>query len=253
MQTSRMAHMTWRDYAERVATDVLILPIGSIEQHAPHLPLGLDAMTGEAFALELAKVLPATVAPTISYGYKSLQSSSGGPLFPGTIDLNGVTMINLVKDVLQEFLDDGWRRILIMNAHYENLAFELEACDLLLRRQQTEFPKILVTSWWNNVPEELMPVIFDQTDFPGWDLEHAAIAETSMFMYLYPELVREDRMRDEGVEAAPRYEVFPAAKGFIPESGCLHTARSASAEKGRLLIEGCVKVMAADLRKEFKL
>lgn len=57
--------------------------------------------------------------PTLCYGYKSKPLSGGGPLFPGTIDLNGKTVIDLVYDVLMELVRDGFTKIFIMNAHFE--------------------------------------------------------------------------------------------------------------------------------------
>ena len=56
--------------------------------------------------------------------------SGGGPLFPGTIDLNGLTLQLLIQDLIDEFVRDGFHRILLFNAHYENEPFVVEAMDL---------------------------------------------------------------------------------------------------------------------------
>ena len=109
-ETRRVAHLIWEEYASAVYDGILILPVGSTEQHSKHLPLGVDTIIPEKIALILAERVGALVAPVLPYGYKSQPSSGGGPLFPGTIDLNSATMTELCKDLLTEFLVDGWLR-----------------------------------------------------------------------------------------------------------------------------------------------
>uniref|UniRef100_UPI003AB5CE65 creatininase family protein n=2 Tax=Oscillospiraceae TaxID=216572 RepID=UPI003AB5CE65 len=115
----KMERMTWREF-EAKKDQVLILPVGATEQHGPHLPLCVDAVLAEQFACRLAQAVGGVVAPTLSYGYKSKPLSGGGPLFPGTIDLNGATLQQLASDLFDEFVRDGFTKIFIMNAHFEN-------------------------------------------------------------------------------------------------------------------------------------
>jgi creatinine amidohydrolase len=244
--------MTWEEYRSEIEDGILVLPVGATEQHAKHLPLGVDSIITENIALSLADRIGALVAPTLTYGYKSQPSSGGGPLFPGTIDLNGATFTNLVHDILMELLDDGWQKIVVLNGHFENEAFLVEAADLVLRKQESPFPKVLITSWWSNISSELVPKIFDEVEFAGWELEHAAIVETSVMMYFAPDLVHEDRFLEEGLEKIPTYHCFPPSRTLLPASGCLHTARSSSDEKGRLIVENVVENIEAFLLKEFK-
>ena len=252
MKTRLIARMTWEDYRSEIDDGILILPVGATEQHAKHLPLGVDSIITENIALSLADRIGALVAPTLTYGYKSQPSSGGGPLFPGTIDLNGATLTSLVQDILRELLDDGWQKIIVLNGHFENEAFLVEAADLVLRNQKSPFPKVLITSWWSNISSELVPKIFDEVEFAGWELEHAAIVETSAMMYFAPELVHEDRFLEEGLDKVPTYHCFPPSPTLLPASGCLHTARSSSGEKGRLIAENVVKNIEALSIKEFK-
>ena len=71
------------------------------------------------------------VAPAINYGYKSKPLSGGGPLFPGTVDLNGDTLVRLTYDVLEELIKDGVKKIMVLSCHFENEAFVCEAVDLI--------------------------------------------------------------------------------------------------------------------------
>lgn len=246
-----LMNMTWEEYQKRVENGILILPIGSTEQHGPHLPLGVDTIIATQFSLAIAQEINAVVAPTVTYGYKSLPASGGGPMFPGTIDLNGSTLTSLVYDLLKEFVADGWKQILIFSAHYENEAFLSEACDLLLRNQTEEYPKVVITNWWDNLSAETLPKVFDEVPFLSWALEHAAITETSLMMHFTPELVKTELIIDQGNMIPPTYQVFPPSKSLIPPSGCLATARSSTSDKGKLIAEDATKNIVSFLKKEF--
>lgn len=145
----RMDHMTWPEFKE-AKTRPVIVPIGSTEQHGQHLPIGTDAVLATRVAEDLAERIDGTVLPTLSYGYKSKPLSGGGPLFPGTIDMNGVTVINQMHDVLSELIADGFTKIVVMNAHFENEAFIVEAIDLVTR-ETGGVATIVETNWWDPV------------------------------------------------------------------------------------------------------
>ena len=190
----RMEKMTWMDFAQKTDS-FIILPVGSMEQHGPHLPLNVDSVIAENFSFRLAEELDAVVAPTLKYGYKSKPLSGGGPLFPGTIDLSGLTLQTNIMELIDEFYKDGFRKIFILNAHFENEAFIVEALDIASSKYGDDL--LLITSnWWDPLPQETIDAVFDQIPFPGWALEHAAVTETSLMMYFAPDLVHEERMVD---------------------------------------------------------
>ena len=238
MNNQNMSHMTWREYADR-RDRILILPIGSTEQHGPHLPLSVDTVIAERFAAILAAEIDGVCAPALAYGYKSKPRSGGGPLFPGTIDLNGITLQNLLLDLFMEFAADGYSKIFIMNAHFENDPFIEEAMDLASRRLG-ESARFVLSNWWDPIPASLVDRLFDEVPFPGWALEHAAITETSLMMYFSPELVRLDKIENLKPIAPPAYSEYPVRRDLIPESGVLASAYSSSAEKGRMIVEAVI-------------
>lgn len=161
----KMERMTWREF-EAKKDQVLILPVGATEQHGPHLPLCVDAVLAEQFACRLAQAVGGVVAPTLSYGYKSKPLSGGGPLFPGTIDLNGATLQQLASDLFDEFVRDGFTKIFIMNAHFENDPFLIEAMDLCSARYGDRVT-LLLSNWWDPMPEELIARLFDEVPSPA--------------------------------------------------------------------------------------
>lgn len=230
-----LENITWMDFNSRKDNSVVILPIGSTEQHGPHLPLSVDSVIAKEFSIKLAERINGLVAPTINYGYKSQPLSGGGPLFPGTIDLNGETVIKLVSDILTELVKDGVKKILVLNAHFENEAFILEAIDLVSDKYK-DAVTIVETNWWDPLPNTLIDKIFDEVPFPGWALEHAAITETSLMMYFAPELVLADKIIDSKTEPCA-YHKYPIDKSTIPATGVLATAKSSTAAKGKLIVD----------------
>ncbi|MFR3568970.1 MAG: creatininase [Paraclostridium sordellii] len=245
-----MAEMTWYEFDERKEKDVVILPVGSVEQHGPHLPLFTDTIISEGFAKLLGERVNGIVMPAINYGYKSQPASGGGPLFPGTIDLNGKTLIYLVMDILEELIRDGVKKIAIVNSHFENQAFLLEAIDLVSKKMPTG-TKIIMMSWWDLISQPTIDKVFDEVEFPGWALEHAAITETSLILKFAPNLVHMDRLIDEKIEEVPTYQVYPIPKDLVPKSGLLSIGRTSSKEKGELIINESLENMIKIVKKEF--
>lgn len=245
-----VANMTWYEFNERKDKDVVILPVGSVEQHGPHLPLFTDTIISEGFANLLGDKVNGIVMPSINYGYKSQPASGGGPLFPGTIDLNGTTLINLVKDIIEELIRDGVRKIALVNSHFENQAFLLEAIDLVSKNMPAD-TKIIMMSWWDLITQNTIDKIFDEVEFPGWALEHAAVTETSLILKFRPDLVHMDRLIDEKIEEIPTYQVYPIPKDLVPQSGLLSIGRTSTKEKGELIIEEALSKMIEIVNKEF--
>ena len=243
-----MHHLTRVEF-ENNSDKVVVLPIGSTEQHGPHLPLGVDSYIAEDIAKHLAKLTDIIIAPTITYGYKSKPLSGGGPLFKGTIDLNGETLIHLVTDILCEFARDGFNKIFIENAHFENQAFIEEAMDLAT----AQFPKLKVvqSNWWDVLDQKTVDEIFKDVPFPGWALEHAAITETSLMMYLEPDLVRTELMPTEVKAQALPYSVYPARHDLVPDCGVLAAPVGSTKEKGKLIVDKAIEGFIKIFKKEF--
>lgn len=232
-----MKDITWKEFEER-KNRAVILPVGSTEQHSFHLPFCTDSAIAKGISARLAEKIGGTVMPTLCYGYKSKPMSGGGPLFPGTIDLNGRTLISLAEDILEELCLDSVKLIFVNNAHYENEAFLIEAIDIVSRRHPDV--TILESNWWDVLPQSVIDKVFEDVPFPGWALEHAAVTETSLMMYLAPQLVRMDMIPTEtGFEPVP-YHKYPIVKGMVPESGALASAKGSSAEKGKLITDTAV-------------
>lgn len=248
MKKVMMNEMTWQEY-DKAKDTMVILPIGATEQHGPHLPLNVDSLIATEISRKFALRMGGVVAPTLSYGYKSKPLSGGGPLFPGTIDLNGITLINLVVDILEEFINDGTKNIFVNNAHYENEAFILEAIDLVSRKYKDVC--IIETNWWDTLPQTVIDKVFDEIPFPGWAFEHAAITETSLMLYFAPESVRMEAVIDEMGAQPQAYHKYPVVDGMVPASGVLATAVSSTAQKGELIVDAVLDAFEDIVKTEF--
>lgn len=237
--------MTWEEYRDEVSRRIIILPVGSLEQHGPHLPLSVDVVIPTSLAKMVCEELDAMVLPPIAYGYKA---QGGGQLFPGTTSLDGTTLINLTLDILRETYRHGGRRFLVLNGHYENVAFVTEAVHLFLR--DADDARVVILSWWDQVSDEMIDELFAEAGFPGWEMEHAAITETALMQYFAPELVREDKIIDDQSERMPTYSIFPPPDDIIPKSGVLYKATHASREKGEKLAKQVVGTIVQIARQE---
>jgi len=240
-------HLTWEEYRDRIK-GVVILPIGSFEQHGPHLPLNVDVVIPTSLAEGVAKEIGAMVLPAITYGYKSQPTSGGGPLFSGTTSLDGETLIHLILDILRDTYRHGVRKFLLLNGHYENTAFANEAVELFLR--EAKEARLVLLAWWDVVSTKLVEEIWAEAGFPGWDTEHASIAETSLMLYYAPDQVRVDKIINDQSERKPMYAIFPPPEDIVPKSGVLYKAKYSSREKGEKLASELIDTISQIVRQE---
>ena len=156
---------------------VLLLPVGGVEQHGPHLPLTVDIAIPVRIAEMLAEKLNLIVAPAVTYGARSLPQSGGDSGFPGTIPIRGSILTQYVRDIVSGYLAAGFHSIVILNGHYENESFIFEALELCREEGKLDGAKVIALGWWSLVPDALLDKLFGDR-FPGWHAEHASACET---------------------------------------------------------------------------
>jgi len=242
-------NMTWQEYKEEIVKRVVILPLGALEQHGPHLPLNVDVVIPRSLALMVDREIEAIVLPPIAYGYKPLPGG-GGQEYPGTTSLDGTTLINIILDILRCTYQHGARKYLLLNGHYENVAFATEAVELFFREQSEA--RVLVVSWWDLVSQDILDEVFKEIGFPGWDVEHAGISETSLMQHFAPDLVREDKIVDDESARKVPYLIFPPPEDIITRSGSFYKATYSSREKGELLARSITSRIVEIASQEFE-
>ncbi|WP_224007770.1 creatininase [Aureimonas sp. SA4125] len=252
-----MAELTWPEYQRRVAAGATIfLPLGATEQHGPHMAMNVDVVLPTGVCERVARNVGGLVAPTVPYGYKSQPRSGGGEAFPGTTSLDANTFSLVVRDIIRGLGHDGVRRIVLVIGHFENAWPAVEGLDLglrELRRDGIADMQAMRLEYWDFVRRETLDRLFPG-GFPGTELEHASLLETSLMLLLRPDLVDMEKIPDDGPATFPTYDRFPVPADFgLPPSGVLARADGSSAEKGALLMQDHVELITAAVRKEFSL
>lgn len=249
-------YMTSPEIEESIKQNkVLIFSVGAVEQHGPHLVSGTCGMLPFHIAIEAAKKVGAVVAPSTNYGYKSIARSGGGSQFAGTVNLRGTTVISLVKDIISEFIRVGWKKILVLDWHFENHTFVYEGVDEAVReaRDVSDLKVVRV----NNIVDmtlEVHPELIDFVfggDYKGMIVEHASAFETSLMMAAYPEHVRFDKLVDGRIPEPFDYDVLPTPPDYVSENGVFWKATQGTAEKGERLIAVLVETLVKVIEKEF--
>jgi creatinine amidohydrolase len=199
---------------------LVIVPVGALEAHGPHLPLGADQIQAEATAEALAERLGALVAPTIAYG-----ACPSARNFPGTVSVPMADLEQYARGVLAEYGRMGVRRMLVLSGHAErgHMAALREAGDAAVQAHPNL--RVVVLSDYDFV-YELRGELAPPTD------GHAGLLETSRVLALAPESVGPERpnvahSRSPFVPGPPRPEEWPES--------VMGDTRPATAELGRRL------------------
>jgi creatinine amidohydrolase len=246
-----IADLSWAEYKETLESKnpVVMLPIGSLEQHGPHSPNGSDEILTRLISEAIAERIDGLVAPSVPYGVRSQPRTGGGGHFPGTTNIRGRTLVHFVRDILRGLASHGVKRIAIMDSHYENEWFIIEAIHLALREFKIRDLKdvcIIRFRYFDLLDQEIVDQTFPQ-GFPGWDLEHAGVMTTSMHLHLTPKLVDMSKVPNHGVV---RYPPYPTQG---TQTGCLNSPAAATADNGRRIFSCSVDKLVEIMREEFKL
>lgn len=184
---------------ERAKNSLLIWPVGALEQHGPHLPVGTDDFQVEALTRAAAKLaaekIPALVAPTLPFG-----SSQHHVPFGGTMSIGTETYYRLLVDLLESLIKGGYRRFFIVNGHGGNHELaQLAARDLALKHSVS----IAAASFWTVAWDALVAL---DAHKPGRLPGHAGFFETSLMLHLHGDLIDKSKLphRDNVASTDPR-------------------------------------------------
>jgi creatinine amidohydrolase len=214
----RLADATWPELG---GSPLLVVPLGAVEQHGPHLPVATDAVVAtEVAARAVPALVGALLAPALAYGASGEHES-----FPGTVSLGTAALTTLLVEYGRSAC--RWAdRLLVVNGHGGNLD-AVRAAVPLLRSEGRD------VAWF-------------PCGVPGGDA-HAGRTETSLMLHLAPERVRETLA--EAGPTAPIGDLLPrlraeGVRGVSP-NGVLGDPAGASADEGRALLAGIVDRLVA--------
>jgi creatinine amidohydrolase len=247
----RLHDLTWPDAAAAVeAGTPLVLPLGSLEQHGPHLPFDTDTVCVQAVADNGADGAGAISLPALSYGAPSRPRSGGGPGFPLGAEIPFGTYYEVVRGILVNLLSRGARNLLVLTWHTENAPVIYEAAREAASIARAENAKIVaLDSPGSLIARETAQKAYVDGPVPG-EFEHAGLIETSVMLALAPERVREF----SGVESSlPKlgYDVVPMPADVVSPTGSFTSPRNATAEIGQLLLDDLYPNLAKLIGSEF--
>lgn len=183
-QSLELADLSWPEIERRLRmkSTVLIIPTGSTEQHGPHLPLATDTYLAQevakAAAERVSPKLNVLVTPSLQFGYSTHHLD-----FPGTLSVTGSLFIQTCVQLCLQAVKHGFRRILLLNGHGGNHA-ALQVAARSVRDKARAL--VVVANYWDFVRERIQEV---RESGPG-GMAHACEFETSLMLFLKPEMVR---------------------------------------------------------------
>ncbi|HUZ54900.1 MAG TPA: creatininase family protein [Streptosporangiaceae bacterium] len=229
----RVEHLTWPEYRDLAAVRIVVLPIGAIDGHGPHLPLSTDTIVSTYLAHSLERHLDVLVLPTVPYGQKTDPPASGGE-FPGVTNVRASTLTNVVLDVLRASYRHGARRFLILDSHKANVGAVRESADLFI--DGAPGARVMAATWWDLVSEDSRNAIADETGISRQDDHHAAMVETSLMMHIAPDSVRLELLADDSLTRRARYLILPVPDSLKTRTGVVYRASRASPVIGERLV-----------------
>lgn len=243
----RIDRISWPTYRDLVASRVLVLPIGAVDAHGPHLPLSTDTVVSSYLANRLEDLLDLLVLPPVPYGLRTAPASGGGE-FPGVTNLRGATLTNVVLDILRSSYRHGARRFLILDSHKANAGAVSEAVDCFI--ESSPNARVMAVAWWDVVSESTRNEIANETGVRREDDHHAAMVETSLMMFIAPQTVDYDSLHDDDSPRRARYFVAPVPDALKTQHGVVYRAGRATRAIGERLMDEIITNLVAAVRLE---
>ena len=192
--------MTWQDLAGAdTARWIAVLPLAAVEQHGPHLPLGVDTYIAEAYLRHVRAVLPRDI-PATFLPVQRIGVSAEHLAFPGTLTFSAATAIAAWTEIGESLARAGLRKLVLVTSHGGNVA----AMESVARDLRTRLNMLAVTVGWHRFgyPEGLFGSEEKKHGIHGGDIE------TSLMLTAKPDVVR----MDDAPKATP--ETVAMAKEF---------------------------------------
>ncbi|MCA1035911.1 MULTISPECIES: creatininase family protein [Bacillus] len=217
------------------AAKTAILPIGAVEAHGPHLPLGTDNVLAERLAERVAEKTGAYILPTLPYGQVwSLKN------FPGSINVSNESLISLIADIGRSLYEQGFRVFAVINGHLGNAVALKEAA----RKLYSEIPNLKVLYLFYPGVKEVTESV-RETPSAHSSYFHACEIETSYMLYLAEEYVDMSKAINDVPVIPLSADATPTPWEEFTSSAVLGNAKLATKEKGEIIIHKAIENMAA--------
>jgi creatinine amidohydrolase len=230
---------------------IALLPVAAVEQHGPHLAVGVDSFIGEGYLARLKARVPdeldVLVLPLQAVGYSAEHTS-----FPGTLSLSAETAQRAWIEIGESVHRAGCRKLVILNSHGGNVA----VIDIVARELRVRLGLTVVTASWHRLgyPDGLFPAAELRHGIHGGEIE------TSLMLAFRPDAVRRGKAEDFVPRAVAMERDFkhlrpnhPVGFGWMAEdlnpAGAMGNAAVATAEKGEAAAEFAAAAFVELLRE----
>ena len=229
--------ISMKEFEKKVKkTKTVLIPVGSLEAHGPHLPLGTDTIEVYEIAKKVAESVEVFVAPPLPYGM--CRSTS---MHPGTVGIRGDTLRNLIRDIIKSLYANHLKRFVIISGHASSLhlAALQEAGESMLEELPSDV-NIAVVSAYALAQQATGSICEAEND------SHAGEIETSLMLHLKPPLVK-----GRGKKEYPRFPhpLLTRNKRKYWKNAVWGDPEKASAEKGRIISQLLINNIVAIIKK----
>ncbi|HKM51471.1 MAG TPA: creatininase family protein [Candidatus Bathyarchaeia archaeon] len=235
MQSDERKFLKMDDFASSSAAEkAVLMPVGAVEAHGHHLPVETDNIIAEALVSELAKRTNLPTLPLLAYGYvKGLRD------YDGSVTLGADTFKMVLRDISVSLSESGFSRLCMVNCHIPNSPL-IDEVSLLVKDKI----KLLNFSFFG-IDHVLKNICTSKQWHPG--IFHAEEIETSLMLYLRPELVDMDKAEPSYPQKPRNFGLlYTSWKEFTPE-GVIGDPTQATSKKGenifRYLVDEIVSVL----------
>jgi creatinine amidohydrolase len=244
--------MTWQEVAGAdTGRWIAVLPLAAVEQHGPHLPLGVDTYIGEGYLERVGEILP----DDLSVSFLPLQRigvSAEHLSYPGTLTVSATTAIATWTEIGESLARAGVRKLVLITSHGGNVA----AMEIVARDLRTRLQMLVVVVGWHRFG-------YPEGTFGGEEKRHgihAGDVETSLMLAAKPDTVRMDKAENAVPATIAMSREFkwlgayrPAGFAWMTQdlhpSGSLGDARLATAEKGEASLKQGAQAFVELLRE----
>jgi creatinine amidohydrolase len=229
--------------ADRIA----VLPVAAVEQHGPHLPVGVDTYIAQAYLARVRALLPADF-PAVFLPVQAVGASDEHRAFRGTLTLSPETALRAFIEIGESIVRAGIRKLLFINSHGGNITL----IDLAARQLRVKHDIVAVHTSWGRFgyPDRLFATGERAHGIHGGDIE------TSIMLAAYPQLVRQEKVADfrPRTYAMERDYAWlradsPAGFGWMTQdlqaSGAVGDASRATAAKGEAVLDHGARAFVA--------
>jgi creatinine amidohydrolase len=235
----KLAEMTWPEVAEVDRECVVLIPTGSLEQHGAGLPLFTDSIIATAVSEAVEQRLPERIllTPTLWLG------ASGHHLkFPGSLSNSFEAYMGSIENVIESLIPHGFTKFYVLNGHGGNT----EPNGMVIRKLKARHPEL--TFGHSGYFAFCAVKIAEVMKGPVKEMRHACEAEVSLILSLRPELVRTNKLRDDGLYPDPPIKGVIHHFDEMTEQGSLGYSTLGTSEKGKLILEAAIEGVANELR-----